>query len=242
MMSMQRVVIIGATSGIGRALAIELSRRGYAVGIAGRRTALLAELQGGLTGSFASMAIDVTQPEEATQRLGQLITTLGGMDMLVIASGVGVTNPHMDWEPERQTLAVNVDGFVAMATAGYRYFSHQGHGHLAAISSIAGLRGSRFNPAYSASKAFEMNYLEALRSRGRHDGLDLTVTDIRPGFVNTPMTQGQQGMFWVASVDTAARQIAEALIQKRRVAYITRRWSIIAWLLRHLPSWIFDRI
>lgn len=238
---MQTAIIIGATSGIGRALAIELSHRGYTVGIAGRRTGMLETLQGELLGPSAKATIDLADPMQAVQRLDELIAELGGMDILVISSGIGVSNPHLEWEPERQTIAVNVEGFVAMASAGYRYFARHGHGHLVGISSIAGIRGSRFNPAYSASKAFVMNYLEALRARGHHERIDLAVTDIRPGFVETPMTQGKSGMFWVAPVEVAARQMADAIEQKRRVAYITRRWALIAWFLRHVPDWLVER-
>lgn len=239
---MQKAIIIGATSGIGRSLAIELSQRGYAVGLAGRRTELLQQVQGELSGPSATMTIDVTMPEEAALRLDELIAALGGMDLLVVSSGIGVPNPELEFEPERQTIAVNVTGFVAMAAAGFRYFTRRGAGHLVGISSIAGLRGSRYNPAYGASKAFEMNYLEALRNRARHARLPIAVTDIRPGFVETPMTHGQVGMFWVANAAVAARQIADAIAKKRRFAYITRRWSIIAWIVRHLPSWALERI
>ena len=240
--TMQKAIIIGATSGIGRALALELSRRGYAVGIAGRREELLREVQEDLVGPSATMMLDVAQPEEAINQINALIAALGGMDLLVISSGVGIPNPELDFPPERDTIAVNVTGFVAMATAGFRYFAGQGGGHLVGISSIAGLRGTRANPAYGASKAFEINYLEALRARARHQGMKLTVTDIRPGFVETPMTHGQSGMFWVAGVEKAARQIADAIARKRRVAYITHRWAIVAWIARHLPAWVLERI
>jgi short-subunit dehydrogenase len=238
---MRKAVIIGATSGIGRALAIELSTRGYALGIAGRRSNLLQDLQQELAGTSVAKSLDLAKPEEATEMLTEMISELGGLDVLVIASGIGGPNPGMLWELERRIIAVNVDGFVAMATAGYRYFAHQGQGHLVGISSIAGIRGSRFNPAYSASKAFVMNYLEALRARGHHEKIDLAVTDIRPGFVETPLTHGQSGMFWVATAETAARQIADAIEKKRRVAYITHRWALIAWFLRHVPDWLVQR-
>jgi NAD(P)-dependent dehydrogenase (short-subunit alcohol dehydrogenase family) len=107
---------------------------------------------------------------------------------------------------------------------------------------IAGLRGSRFNTTYGASKAFQRSYLEGLRVRAHHLRLPITVTDICPGFVDTPMTKGQKGMFWLADAETAARQIAGAIGNKRRLAYITRRWAIIAWIIRHMPNWLLERI
>ncbi|MHB9024073.1 MAG: SDR family NAD(P)-dependent oxidoreductase [Armatimonadota bacterium] len=238
---MQKAIIIGATSGIGRALALVLSRNGYAVGITGRREELLIELRNQLPGPSAFRRMDVTQPEEALQALEELIAELGGMDLLVISSGVGIPNPDLDWRKEQATIDVNVSGFVLLATTGYRYFSQQDSGHLVGISSIAGVRGSRFNPAYGASKAFEMNYLEGLRARAYHEKRHIAVTDIRPGFIATPMTAANEMMFWVAPVEKAAEQIYRAIVRKRRVAYVTRRWAFIAWLLRRLPEWVVEK-
>ena len=235
-------IIIGATSGIGRALVVELAGRGYALGVTGRREELLETLQRELTTPVIARRMDVTQPEAAMAQLDALIAELGGLDLLVVNAGVGIPNPDLTWEPERDTLAVNVTGFTALAVAGFRYFTRQGHGHLVGISSIAGLRGGRWNPAYSASKAFMINYLEALRGRARQLGLPIAVTDIRPGYVATAMTASNQWMFWVATPSTAARQIADAIHRKSRVAYITHRWVLIAWLVRHLPDWVLERL
>ncbi len=239
---MRNAIIIGATSGIGRALAIELARRGYAVGATGRRVALLDELAREIATPVFTCEMDIAQPEAATAALDALIAEMGGMELLVISSGVGIPNPELRWESERDTLAVDVMGFAAMAAAGFRYFAQQGHGHLVGITSIAGLRGSRWNPAYGASKAFDISYLEALRGRARHLGLPLYVTDIRPGFVATPMTARNERMFWVAGAPAAARQIAVAIQRKQRVAYITHRWALIAWLVRHMPAWLLERL
>jgi short-subunit dehydrogenase len=239
---MKKAVVIGATSGIGRALTLELSRRGYAVGIAGRREALLQELQGKLERQSAWKVIDVAQVEDAVLRLQTLIAELGGMDLLVICAGIGDgLDAELDWEKELALLQTNVIGFARLAVAGYNFFSKQQSGHLVGISSIAGIRGSRSSPGYSASKAFMMNYLEALRWRAVHDENRITVTDIRPGFIATPMTDGQQGMFWVAPVEKAARQIADAIERRSSVAYITYRWALIATLLRHIPDWVGRR-
>jgi len=240
---MAKAIIIGATSGIGLALARVLAREGYALGLAGRRDEVLAELQRTLPGAVVSRAIDISQPEEAARRLELLIGDLGGLDLLIICSGIGEHNQELAWEPERDTIAVNVAGFTAMATAGYRYFRQQGHGHLVGISSVGGLRGSRWALAYAASKAFVINYLEGLRILAHHQQLPrLYITDIRPGFVETPMTAGQQGMFWVAPVDKAAAQIYAAIRNKARSAYITRRWAFMAWVVRHLPARVLERM
>ncbi|HOS44028.1 MAG TPA: SDR family NAD(P)-dependent oxidoreductase [Armatimonadota bacterium] len=238
---MLNAVIVGATSGIGRALADVLVAEGYRVGATGRRDALLREVADAYPGRVVMQAMDLREPEAAMTALERLIAKLGGMDVLVIAAGIGARNPELDFGPEARVAAVNVVGFMAMATAGYHYFARHG-GHLVGISSVAALRGSRWSPSYSASKAFMRNYLEALRARARHDRLPITVTEILPGFVATPMTEGQQGMFWVADTRTAAAQILAAIKAKRRRAYITRRWGLVAWLLRHLPDWALERL
>lgn len=239
---MPTAIIIGATSGIGLALAHELARHGYTLGLTGRREAILEELRTTLPTRVAWRDMDLTRPEEATTRLDSLIAELGGMDLLIVSSGVCTPNSELAWEPERDTLAVNVSGFVAMISAGFRYFSQQGHGHLVGLSSIAGIRGNRWNPAYAASKAFEINYLEGVRGMVHRLRLPITVTDIRPGFVATPMTAHNPRMFWLATTERAAEQIYQAIRRKARYAYITRRWAIIAWLLRHLPTRVLERI
>ena len=239
---MKKAIIIGATSGIGRALAIELSQRGYALGLAGRREELLQALQGELERESVCKMLDIAQPEDAVLRLHTLIAELGGMDLLVIAAGIGDgLGEELKWEKEAAVLQTNVIGFARLAVEGYNLFARQQGGQLVGISSIAGIRGSRSSPGYSASKAFMTNYLEALRWRAVHDGNHIVVTDIRPGFIATPMTEGQSGMFWVAPVDKAAHQIADAIQRRLPVAYITHRWALIASLLRHIPDWVGRR-
>jgi len=110
-----------------------------------------------------------------------------------------------------------------------------------AISSIAGLRGSRIAPAYNASKAYQINYLEGLRQRGKKLGKPIVVTDVRPGFVDTPMAKGE-GQFWVAKKEKAAHQIFQMIKQKKDIGYVTRRWRIIAIILKGLPSWVYIRM
>lgn len=132
-------------------------------------------------------------------------------------------------------------GFVKIAAFSFNYFRKQGHGQLAVISSVAALRGNSFTPAYSASKAYVSNYAEGLNIKARKLHLDIIVTDIRPGFVNTKMAKGN-GQFWVASVTKAARQIIAAIAAKKRVAYITKRWWLVAFLLKRLPFGIYRHI
>lgn len=238
---MRKAIIVGASSGIGRELARIMSEDGWGVGLAARRTELLEEIKGELPGEAWLKTLDLVEPEEAMTRLEELIEEMGGVDLIVINSGVGYHNRKLKWIHEINTIDVNVVGFSAMINVAYRYFEGRGSGHIVGVSSIAALRGGRLVPAYSASKAFMSNYMEGLRVRATHAGLSIAVTDVRPGFVDTPMTRGQKGMFWVAPVDKATRQIYRAICKRRKKVYVTRRYNIAAWLFACLPDWLYAK-
>jgi short-subunit dehydrogenase len=238
---MKKAVIIGASSGIGRSLAKILSQNGYTVGITARRIELLKELQNELASPTFVRQMDLTKPEEAIDILKGLIREMNGMDIIVINSGVGYTNPRLEWKLEKATIDVNVSGFTAMACAAYEHFRNQKHGHIVGISSIAALTGSSLVPAYNASKAFVSNFLLGIRKNVMRKKLNITVTDIKPGFVDTPMTEENQGMFWVASSGKAAEQIYHAIKYRKQHAYITRRWRLIGWLFKIIPDKIITR-
>jgi short-subunit dehydrogenase len=238
---MKKAIIIGATSGIGRELAELLVSKNYMVGITGRRTELLAELKQVKPDSFIVSTFDITETKTIVQHLEELTTELGGLDLLFISSGTGDLNDHLNFSAEKRTIDTNVMGFTCVADWAFNYFENQKHGHLAAITSIAGLRGGRRAPAYNATKAYQINYLESLRQKANHLRLPIIVTDIRPGFVKTNMAKGE-GQFWVAPVEKAAKQIFIAIRHKKKVAYITHRWRLIAILLRLIPRAVFDRL
>lgn len=229
--------MVGATSGIGKELAILLADHDYRVGITGRRHDLLAELASDRPASFMTQSFDVTALQNEDE-LEALTTQLDGLDLLIISSGVGEVNHSLDFAIEKPTIEVNVLAFTQIADWAFTHFLRQGSGHLVVISSIAGLRGSRYAPAYNASKAYQINYLAGLRQKAAHLHLPITITDIRPGFVKTDMAKGE-GLFWVASAQKAANQIYTAIQKKRRVAYITKRWWLIASLLRIVPESIY---
>ena len=237
---MKKAIVIGATSGIGKELAKILSLNNYVVGMAGRRTELLSNLQREISGSYIKR-IDVAKSEEAITLLKELIQEMGGMDLIVISSGVGFINPELVWKQEKETIDVNISGFAAIANAAFKYFSNQGSGHIVGISSVAAIRGSGEAPAYNASKAFVSNYLEGLRQKARKSGIAITVTEIQPGFIDTAMAKGE-GLFWVSPPGKAARQIFKAINSKKKHAYITKRWRLIALLLKIIPGWIYNKI
>jgi short-subunit dehydrogenase len=146
-----------------------------------------------------------------------------------------------DWFKEKETIDTNVTGFTAMTMASYYYFLKQKKGHLVGISSVAALAPNSDSPAYSASKAFVSNYLQGLTIHAYKSKLPISITDIRPGFVDTKMAQGE-GVFWKASKDVAAFQIYQAIKKKKSIAYVTKRWRLIAWILKCIPRFIYKRI
>lgn len=238
---MKKAIIIGASSGIGRELARELSRDGYAVGLAGRRVEMLNELQRELPAPSFVKRIDVSQTSEAARLLDELVGEMGAVDLIVISAGVGFINTDLEWEKEKATIDTNVTGFAAMADAAIKHFIRQSSGHLVGISSVAALRGSGASPAYNASKAFVSNYLEGLRQKVSKLKLPVVVTDVQPGLVDTAMAQGE-GLFWVAPPEKAARQIYAAIKRRRKHAYVTRRWRSIAWLLKWMPDYVYNKM
>lgn len=238
---MKKAIVVGATSGIGKELARLLAKNGYLVGVTGRRKALLVALKQAQPESFFIKIFDVTDTTLSILELNELVIELGGLDLLIISSGTGELNDNLDFEPEKRTIDTNVTGFTAIADWAFNYFRNQGFGHLAAISSIAGIRGMRQAPSYGSTKAYQINYLQALRQKAGKLMLPITVTDIRPGFVNTEMAKGD-GLFWVASVEKAAKQMYKALMHEKRVIYVTKRWGFVVWILRRIPNFIYNKM
>ena len=235
----KKAIIIGATSGIGRELSRIFSQNGYTVGIVGRRSELFPELQEEISTGVHFKRIDVARTSEAMTLLDELIREMDGVDLIVISSGVGFINPELNWEREEETINVNVSGFTAMANVAFKHLHSRGSGHIVGISSIAAIRGSGDSPAYNASKAYVSNYLEGLRQKASKLKIPIAVTDIQPGLVDTAMAKGD-GLFWVAPPEIAARQIFKAIRNKKKHAYVTKRWRVIAWLLKAMPDRIYD--
>ena len=237
---MDKVVVIGASSGIGMELAKSFANSNYLVGITGRRKALLHAVQATQPQRILIRSFDCTL-ENAIVELENLVHAMGGMDLLIYASGTGDLNQVLDQEIVARTNALNVTAFARIVNWGFQYMKQQNSGHLVAISSIGGLRGSGIAPSYNASKAYQINYLEGLRQKVQREKLPIAISDVRPGFVATAMAKGD-GQFWVASPEKAARQIFQGIRNKRQVIYVTKRWRIIAVLLKFLPTWIYQRM
>ncbi|MGP8090635.1 MAG: SDR family NAD(P)-dependent oxidoreductase [Syntrophobacteraceae bacterium] len=227
-------VIIGASSGIGQALAVELGREGWRLALAARRMDLLEKIAADCGPGTLVRRVDLMEGEKTSAAIESLLDELGTVDLFIISAGTGHINPELQWAPDRDMLLVNVTGFVCLAQAAMHHFFRQGHGHLVGISSIAALRGSGGGAAYAAAKAFQSIYLDGLRDLAGRRKVPITVTEAQPGFVDTPMIKGVR-TFWLASPELAAHQILRAVRRRAKHAYIPRRWAIVAWLLRLLP-------
>ena len=237
------VLIIGASSGIGKELAKVFSDHGYTVGMAARRTALLKDLQKELPGKSFIKGLDLNDTDASIIALKELCQDMGDVDIIVINSGTGHNNPELEWEKERPSIDVNVRGFTAMAVTATNYFIKRGKGQIVGISSVAAIRPFRLAPAYGASKAFISFYLAGLRHKFIKQGFkDIFVTDIKPGFVRTPLTDNNDKMFWIATAEKAATQIYDAIVAKKKEAFITKRWRLVAMLLKVIPAFLYNRI
>ena len=237
-----KILIVGATSGIGRALFELYVSQGHDVAVVGRRQNLLNEMRQQYSQSkIYTYCADVTDIESTPVWLNQAWQDMEGVDIAVVSAGGGELNPQLEFARELPTLNTNVVGWTCLVDEVFNRFVEQGKGHLAVISSVGGQRGEPSAPAYTATKAFQMNYAEALRKKARKSKLPIYVTDIRPGFVDTKMAQGV-GLFWVMPTDKVARQIACAIRRRRSVAVVTKRWRPIHFVWRHLPRFVYDRL
>jgi len=240
-MKERKAIIIGATSGIGKALAKKLVNDNYKVGITGRRTKLLDELKSENPEHYCIKTLDITDIVKTKEKMEELVKELDGVDLLIISSGIGDINETLDFETEKKTIDTNVTGFTFIADWAFNFFEKQKYGHLVTISSIAGLRGSWEAPSYNATKAYQINYAEGLRQKAAKMKEQVYVTDIQPGFVNTDMAKGK-GLFWVMNVEKVAQQILNAIKKKKKVMYVTKRWCFVAMILKRIPNTLFDKM
>ena len=232
------ILIIGATSGIGKALFEKFVSEGNNLGIVGRRTNLLDDLQLQHPDNTFAFAADITKQDEIEQAIHNLCKKLGNIDIAIVCSGIGDLNSSLDYALECPAIDTNVRGWTFVVDTLYHIFEQQGHGHLVAITSAGGLRGEPMAPAYSATKAYQINYMEALRKKAFKAGGNIIVTDVRPGLVDTAMAKGK-GIFWVMPVEKVARQIYSSIRRKKSKVYVTKRWHVLAVINKNLPFFLY---
>lgn len=233
-----RILIIGASSGIGRELAIQYATKGNKVIAVARRKPLLCELSQ-YSSNIQIAQCDISNIEETKTLLSMIFKET--IHLAIICSGIGDFNSELDFAIEKQIIDINILGWTFCVDTIYKNLEEQSSGHLVILSSCGGLRGEPLSPSYSASKAYQINYIEALCKKAYKSKMPIHITDIRPGLVNTRMAKGS-GLFWVMPTEKAAKQIINAIVQKKNVAIVTKRWGIIHWIMRHLPRSFYIRI
>jgi short-subunit dehydrogenase len=237
---MKKVIVIGGSSGIGKALVKVLLNNNYRVGLSGVERDDVTELKTTHAQNLIIQYIDCSQ-ENCSREILELTHQLGGLDLLVFSAGIGHLNKDLGYPVENKANMVNVLGFTEVVDWSYRYFQKQGSGHLVALSSFSGLFGYRTSPAYTAAKGYQINYLEALRQKAYHSKLPIYVTDVRPGFVDTEISR-ELKRFWVITPERAANMIYKAILKRRSMIYVAGRWRVLSWVIKLLPDWLRGRL
>ena len=238
---MQSIVIVGATSGLGYEVAKRFIEIGYRVGVAGRRTELLESLKAIAPEKVVIGKIDVTEQNAATH-LTELIERTGNVETIFLSSGIGFQNRELAPEIELKITSTNGMGFVRMITTAFNYLKNRGGGHIAAITSVAGSRGIGVAAAYSATKAFQTQYINALEQLSCSHKLNITFTDIRPGFVATALLNDNNNYPMLMKPDYAGKVIFNAITKHKRVAIFDWRYKIVVALMKYSPRFIWKRI
>lgn len=239
---MRRIVIMGASSGIGYRCAEELASRGIRVGVAARNEAPLKKLKEQYPVMVEYAAIDITSPD-AKSRLLRLIDRLGGMDIYFHVAGIGYENIDLDPATEVKIFETNTVGFVRCIATAWQYFRRNGiKGQIAAITSVAGTNGIGHIAAYSASKAADQKWLTAIDQLSHATHAGISITDIRPGWISTSLLDDGVCFPMQMQLDYSVPRVLKAIIRKKRVAVIDWRWNILVGLWRLLPNCIYTRL
>lgn len=244
----QRGIIIGASDGIGAALARKLTKEGYTLALLARRQDKLTTLCNEIntsTGEVRALAYvhDAAEYDKAPALLHKIVADLGGLDVVVFMAGVnyppGLNN--YNFEGDRKMIEVNVIGAMAWLSPVAEMFQNAKAGQIVGISSVAGDRGRIGNPGYNTSKAALTTYLEALRNRLTRHGVN--VLTVKPGFVKTEMVKAAQGATpFAIEPEKAAEDIYQAMRKRKQVIYTASIWRWIMLIIQHVPSVIFRRM
>lgn len=224
------ILIVGATSGIGKALYSHYISCGNNVAIMGRRKSILDELYAANPSKTFSAQTDISDVKSFNDAFNSIIKSLSTIDLAIVCASVGELNETLDISQELTTLSTNVVGWTNAVDTIYHHFGTIGKGHLVTITSIGGLQPTPIAPSYSASKAFQINYTKSLQAKAKKSAI--TITEIRPGLVDTRMAKGE-GLFWVMPLEKVSKQIIRAIDHKRRLCIVTKRWRILNFVVKH---------
>ncbi|MCI9607131.1 MAG: SDR family NAD(P)-dependent oxidoreductase [Muribaculaceae bacterium] len=241
---MKKIIIVGASSGIGERIATDFARAGWRVGVAARRVERLNAIKELYPANVAVAEIDVTR-QDAVKNFNGLIELTDGMDILLYAAGTGFYDPDLEDTRIDTTLSTNVTGFARIVAAAYRYFkatANRTPGQIAVITSVAGTKGIGVAAAYSASKQFQQRFINALEQLAYQQQVNVRFTDIRPGFVRTPLLDPEKEYPMIMSIDQVAPLIETAILKRKRRATIDSRWAIVNGIWRLVPQCVWRHI
>ena len=238
---MKRAIVIGASSGLGMEVSKLLLADGWSLGVAARRTDALQEIKEINPANVETASIDITD-EDASQHLMELIDRIGGLDLFFLASGIGKQNTALAIDIEMKTVETNVLGFTRMVDTVFNYFARHHGGHIAVISSIAGTKGLGVAPSYSATKAFQNKYIEALEQLANMRHLPILFTDIRPGFVDTALLADGSNYPLLMKPEFVARKIVKAIHARKHVIVIDWRYDVLTTLWSLIPRYLWRKL
>jgi short-subunit dehydrogenase len=240
-------ILVGASSGIGAALARRLAAEGYHLALLARREKLLVALCEEIdtaAGERRALAYvhDVSAPGDIPALLQRIMSDLGGLDLFIYNAGISLPTGmnHYEFEKDRRVTEVNYLGALAWLNPVAVVFHQLRAGQIVGISSVAGERGRVGNPAYNASKAALTCYLEALRNRLTRRGVH--VLTVKPGYVHTDLTAGLKKPLFAISPERAAEDIVRAIRTRRQVVYTAPIWRLVMFVVRNIPSVLFRRV
>lgn len=224
------IIIVGATSGIGKSLYSRYITQDNNIVIMGRRKVLLDELCAANPSKTISAQVDISDVDTFNEAFNSAVKSVNKFDLAIICAGIGELNSRLDISQELSTLSTNVIGWTNVVDTIYKHFEKNGNGHLVTITSVGGLQPTPIAPSYSASKAFQINYTKSLQKKAK--GTGIIVTEIRPGLVNTRMAKGD-GLFWVMPLEKVTNQIIKAIKRKKKLCIVTKRWRLLNFIIKH---------
>lgn len=240
-----KAIIIGSSSGLGLEVSKRMKAEGWQLLLAARRTEPMERLHSEAPEQIRVEHLDITSSDAETKLEALLKEFAPGLFLL--SSGYGSQNKKLDRDIEELTILTNALGFSRMVGCAFRYFAERYEregrcGHLAAITSIAGTKGLGVAPSYSATKAFGTTYLQSLNQLVGMQGLKIYITDIRPGFVRTPLLGENPSYPMLMEAGKVAEDIVKAIKKKKAVVVIDWRWWLITWVWRVIPNWVWRRM
>lgn len=238
----KKIIVVGCSSGVGKELVLELLKSGNTVALIDKKEKEIVEIAKDYKNNSLAIKHDVTEFQKSEEVFNNAIQKMDGLDEIYYVAGVmeKVEIDEFNIEKDLRMMNVNILGAIAFLNPAAKYFQSKGKGKIIGISSIAGDRGRVKSPVYNTSKAALTTYLEALRNRLARKGIQ--VLTVRPGFIDTDMTKGMEGLFWLISASKAAQAIIKAANKGKENIYLPGRWRLVALIIIHIPSFIFKKM